>query len=273
MSNIRRLQDVQINDVDLIETYKNTFNNESITTAQSLINTDKLKSYTLQSEWMNDLKTEIEKVEGYKVTDCDNVFTNDAEEFQLHIDALLYVGEYNEYVQYYKNNCVSYNEEVYLCIKNSLNKIPTNTTYWVKVGLKGEKGNYDLGVKWHGIWDYNIVYHKYDLISYNNNLYIAKKSNINSRPIPINIYYLNDNLYLDDDFYLRNNDSYSGETMEFLNNSLYLNDSFYLRNSRSDNDWFMLTELTNMLQLYFLPEDYTQLPIHSIFFENVIQQG
>lgn len=245
MKNIRRLQDVQINDVDIVETYRETFNNVSIEEAHNLINTDTLKSYVLQSEWMNDLKTKIEELEEYKVTKGDSVLINKAEEFQFNIDEFVDIGEYNSSTQYYKNNFVSYNEEIYFCIQDSLNNNPTNTNYWLKIGLRGEKGQYDMGVVWRGIWDYSTEYYKYDLVSYNNNLYIAKRNNIHSDPT-----------------------SSVGSNL-FLNNSLYLNNTTYLNNNETNNDWFLLTKDKYVLQIYDSPEDYTQLPIYSIFFQKL----
>ena len=67
---------------DLIETYKDTFD-ESIETAQNLINTDILKSYVLQAEWMNDTKEKIEDLEKHKDTNFDDDFVNETEEFQF----------------------------------------------------------------------------------------------------------------------------------------------------------------------------------------------
>ena len=245
MKNIRRLQDIQINNVDIIETYKEIFNNESIEEAHNLINTDTLKSYVLQSEWMNDVKTKIEQVEEHKDTECDKNLADRTEEFQFNINELIYIGEYSSSKQYYKNNFVFYNEEIYFCIENSLNKDPTDVNYWVKIGLRGEKGQYDMGVVWRGIWDYSTEYYKYDLVSYNNNLYIAKRNNIHSDPT-----------------------SSVGSNL-FLNNSLYLNNTTYLNNNETNNDWFLLTKDKYVLQIYDSPEDYTQLPIYSIFFQKL----
>ena len=265
MKNIRRLQDVQINDVDIVETYRETFNNVSIEEAHNLIDTDTLKSYVLQSEWMNDLKTKIEELEEYKVTKGDSILINKAEEFQFNIDEFVNIGEYNSSTQYYKNNFVSYNEEIYFCIQDSLNNNPTNTNYWLKIGLRSEKGQYDMGVVWRGLWDYSTEYYKYDLVSYNNNLYIAKRNNIHSYPIPVETHYL----YLGDNIYLENKDIYPDRDMNFLNDSLYLNNNTYLRNNWTDNDWFLLTIDSAEGKIYDSPEDYTQLPIYSIFFQKL----
>ena len=268
MENIRRLQDVQIGNTNLIETYRETFD-ENIEEAQSIINTDTLKSYVLQAEWMNDTKTKIEELEEYKVTKGDNAFVEKTNQFQKYIDDFLKVGNYNDSKQYYKNNFVAYNDEIYLCIHNALNKVPTDTNYWVKVGLRGRTGEYDLGVIYRGFWDYFTEYRKYDLIVYENNLYIAKRNNIRSYPIPPQSSYLNDDLNLNNELYLVNDDKYPERDMHFLNNSLFLNNDVYLRNTWSNDDWFLLTKTDDDLQIYDSPEDYTDLPLYSIFFQKL----
>ena len=246
MRNIRRLQDIQIGNVDLIGTYRDTFNNDSIETAQGLINTDTLKSYVLQSEWMNDTKEKIEDLEEYKVTECDDVFVDETEQFQFYVDEFLYVDEYDSSTQYYKNNFVVYEDEIYFCLKNSLGNLPTDTTYWLKVGLKGEKGQYSLGVVYQGFWNSSLQYYKYDLISYNNKLYIAKKDNINVNP------------------------EYKGTQEEgflYLNDSLFLNNTVYLTDF--DNPWFLLAQPDELSKIYDTPEDYNQLSARSIFFQKL----
>lgn len=220
MTNIRRLQDVQIGDVDLIETYRDTFDNTSIETAQGLINTNTLRSYVLQSEWMNAVKEKIEDIEECKVTECDDVLVDKTEEFQFHIDGFEYIDEYSSSTQYYKNNFVLYNDEIYFCIKDSLNNLPTNTTYWLKIGLIGENGQYSLGVVYKGDWRDSTQYYKYDLVLFSNNIYVAKQDNINSQPT-------------------------------------------------STTNWFLLSNSNELIQLYDSPQDYTLLPVYSIFFQKL----
>ena len=240
MTSIRRLQDIQIGNEEVLNTYRNYFSNRYIDAAHNLINTNTLKSYVLQAEWMNAIKTKIENIEKPKDTEIDQELENKNAELQYNIDELLYLQEYDENTQYYKNNFVLYNNKVYFCIENSLGNIPTNTTYWVDVGLVGKKGQYGLGVTYKGFWNGSISYNKYDLVSYQNNLYIAINSNTGNVPDQSNQYlYLNDNLYLNNNLYL----GYKG----------------------TNQYWFLLTKVQPQ-PIYVFPLDYTQLPLGSIFF-------
>ena len=241
MTNIRRLQDVQIGTEELINTYRNYFANRYIDAAHNLINTNTLKSYVLQAEWMNSVKTKIEDLEQPKDTEIDQDLKNKNIEFQYNVDELLYLNEYNGNVQYYKNNFVLYNNRVYFCIQNSLGNLPTNTSYWLNVGLIGEKGQYGLGVTYKGFWNENTLYNKYDLVSYQNNLYIA--INDNSGNVP-------------------------SQYEKYLNDNLYLNDGLYLGYTESNQYWFLLTRVQPQ-PIYIFPLDYTQLPSYSIFLKEL----
>lgn len=246
MTNIRRLQDVQIGDIDLVETYRDTFNNNSVETAQGLINTNTLRSYVLQAEWMNDVKEKIEVVEGHKITECDDVFISETEKFQFNVDEFLYVNEYDDNTQYYKNNFVLYETEIYFCLADSLNNLPTNTTYWLKIGLKGEKGQYDLGLVYRGFWNEAVSYNRCDLVSHNNNLYIARQSNIDIEP-------------------MSNNQGQEG--LNFLNDSLFLDNDIYLNGF--DKTWLLLANPNELSKIYDSPDDYYKLPARSIFFQKL----
>lgn len=241
MTNLRRLQDVQIGEEEVMNTYRNYFANRYIDAAHNLINTNTLKSYVLQAEWMNAAKTKIENLEEPKSTEIDQQLVEKGDEFQYNINKLLYLQEYDNNTQYYKNNFVLYNNRVYFCIHDSLGNIPTNTSYWLDVGLVGNKGQYGLGVNYKGFWDNVTLYHKYDLVVYQNNLYVAIEDNSGSIP---------------------------NQSQHYLNDNLYLNDNFYLKYTESVDYWLLLTKVQPQ-PIYVFPSDYEQLPVYSIFFQEV----
>lgn len=240
MTDLRRLQDVQLGDENLIENYRNYFNNRQIDNAHNLINTNKYKSYVLQAEWMNNIKTKIEQVEEYSDVEITQNLNNKNTEFQTNIDRLLYIQEYDSVTQYYENNLVSYNNNIYFCINNSLGNLPTNTAYWLKIGLIGEKGQYGLGTNYRGFWNSATSYNKYDLVSYENNLYVATENNVGTTPL----------------------------FGKYLNDSLYLNSNLYLGLDDKTATWFLLTR-TEVQPIYVFPTDYRQLQSDSIFFAEV----
>lgn len=241
MTNIRKLQDIQVGNEELLNTYRNYFSNGYINAAHNLINTNTLKSYVLQAEWMNAIKTKIENIEEPKDIEIDQELANKNAEFQYNIDELCYLQQYRTDVQYYKNNFVLYNNMVYFCIKNCKGIPPTFTSYWINVGLIGKKGQYGLGVTYKGFWDENTSYNKYDLVSYQNNLYIATNNNSGSIP---------------------------NQYEKYLNDDLYLNNTLHLGYVETNQNWLLLTRVRPQ-PIYIFPSDYTQLPSHSIFFKEL----
>ena len=237
MTDIRRLQDVQLGDEDVMETFRSDFATDNIAYAQNKINTPKLKSYVLNAEWMNALKTKIEALEEPKETQIDQELDDRNIEFQTNVDRLLYVQGYNSSTQYYKNNFVLYNNKIYYCLNDAKGKTPTNTGYWVELGLKGDKGQYGLGVNYRGEWNSSTSYNKYDLVYYNNKLYVAKSNNQNQTPT---------------------------EFEEYLGNLLYVTENLYLGEVREDDYWFLLINVTPQ-PIYIFPESYSSLPVNSIY--------
>ena len=57
--------------------------------------------------------------------------------------AILYKGEYDSTVTYSMLDCVSYNGSLYFCIKEAINKAPSNKEYLITGALSA----YDLAIK------------------------------------------------------------------------------------------------------------------------------
>ena len=123
------------------------------------------------------------KLENNYYTNVENVLSNHLSKYQIDINDLIYLRNYNEETQYNINNFVLYNEEIYYC-KNTppIGINPTNTNYWIYLGLKGEDSYPSLGVKYQGNWSSLKNYNKYDLVIYQNSLYVAKLDNVNKIP-------------------------------------------------------------------------------------------
>lgn len=104
-------------------------------------------------------------------------------DYNTSINNIKVVGNYNGNKKYVKNNVVYYNGDAYF-VKSSppVGTVPTNTTYFLKLGLKGKKGSTSLGIYPNGKWNSSIQYNQYDYVSYNNILYVSKTTNTNKIP-------------------------------------------------------------------------------------------
>lgn len=185
MIQIRKLQDINIGEVKLKEKYYNEFINGNINEANKIINNNpELKFKVINSENLNALINGIMMLENNYYNNVDNILNDHLTKYQFDIDELIYLKEYKQNEQYEINNFVSYNGDIYYCkLKPNIGTLPTDTTYWIKLGLKGEDGLVSLGVVYKGNWSSAISYNKYDAIVYQNNMYVAKKDNFNANPI------------------------------------------------------------------------------------------
>jgi hypothetical protein len=81
-----------------------------------------------------------------------------------------YMGPWQEGVQYTKNDIVSYEGSTYILPSDEYyGAIPTDTNSWNLFTSKGDS------LTWRGEFNDTAIYYKNDIVSYNENLYIAKE--------------------------------------------------------------------------------------------------
>lgn len=184
MLDIYRTQDISVSDIQLKTQYYNNFINGNLANAQAIYNQNsQLKGKVMNSDMMNKLLNSILTLEGYFDNGVNVFLTNKLNEFNIDIDELILMNEYNNNTQYKVNNFVYYNSVVYYCYnKPPINTLPTNSDYWISLDLKGEQGNTTLGITYMGTWSNNIQYSENDMVVYKNNLYVAKNSNKGVNP-------------------------------------------------------------------------------------------
>lgn len=186
MFDIRRLEDININEVTLKQQYYNSFINGNIDDAHKLIEDNpNLKFKVINAENLNKIVEHILSLENNYFEGVENVLENHLSKYQIDINDLIYLREYNLNTQYEINNFVSYNNEIYYCFKTPPNKgvLPTDTKYWIYLGLHGEDSRISLGVKYQGNWNSSKIYNQYDMIVYQNQLFVAKEKNSGENPI------------------------------------------------------------------------------------------
>lgn len=185
MFDIRRLEDININEVTLKQQYYNYFINENIEQAHQLINDNPdLKFKVINAENLNKIVEHILSLENNYFSGVENVLEKHLEKYQIDINDLIYLREYNIETQYEINNFVSYSYEIYYCFKRPpVGTLPTDTSYWIYLGLHGDNSRVSLGVKYQGNWSSSKTYNKYDMVVYQNQLFVAKENNSGENPI------------------------------------------------------------------------------------------
>ena len=142
-----------------------------------------IDSETVMPEVFNMINTAITFLQNLYYNSVEVVLADDAQQFQMMIDNFINKKAFDATATYIPYNFVVYNQQIYMCIKETTPGIlPTNTTYWLLIGLKGEDGATAIEVQLRYDWNYQTTYSPKDIVVYNNILYVAKTRNNNSQP-------------------------------------------------------------------------------------------
>lgn len=181
---IRRLQDIQLEDVTLKQQYYDEFFQGNITNARNIVTQNpQLHGKVLNAENLNKLITNILIEEQKFYTHSTDIMSSDLQEFQLNIDSLIFIGEYSLTTKYNKNNFFTRFEELYYCFGDPpIGTQPTDTNYFLYLGLHGQDGYQGLDIKYIGQWSSSVNYSQKDMVVYQDKLYVANVANINKNP-------------------------------------------------------------------------------------------
>lgn len=98
-------------------------------------------------------------------------------EWASYVSNFRHVGVYSSSTAYEFQNTVTYNGDLYLCLKDTTaGTAPTNTTYWQKISTKGDKGDVGLGLAYKGNYDSSKTYALGDAVRYDGHIYYANTS-------------------------------------------------------------------------------------------------
>ncbi len=157
-------------------------------------NPDLAKSFPTAEKWNKTMESIIAVQRFFK----DSVFTyiqdTGADVKDSIINAIKYKGNFSLTTTYTVYNLVYYETtdpetgttiDAYISYKETIpvGTLPTNTTYWFPVTLRGNMGASGVGMSFRKTWDYTKQYYENDVVLLNNTLWYAKQDNINSTPI------------------------------------------------------------------------------------------
>ncbi len=152
------------------------------TKAFEILKNTQLNSKSFLSAVMEDVGKVLITVEQYYQNDFENALSLELDRFNNSINDFVDRNVWDKTLQYNIGNFVLYNQDIYVCIQQNQNKVPTDQNYWIYLGLKGEKGAYGTGTtlkyQWNNIFDYSVndvVYHK-------ERLWVAIQNNTGEEP-------------------------------------------------------------------------------------------
>lgn len=181
---IIKWQDLALKNENLRQQFMQYFREGYYSQALALItNNADIDSETVRPEVFNMINTSLTYLQNLYYNSVEVVLSEDEQQFQYMINNFINKKEFSATEIYVPYNFVVYNEQIYMCIKETTAGIlPTNTDYWLLIGLKGEIGATAIDTTLRYKWDYKITYSPKDVVTYNNVLYVAKNRNNNSQP-------------------------------------------------------------------------------------------
>lgn len=181
---IIKWQDLALKNENLRQQFMQYFKEGYYSQALALItNNADIDSETVRPEVFNMINTSLTYLQNLYYNSVEVVLSEDEQQFQYMINNFINKKEFSATEIYIPYNFVVYNEQIYMCIKaTTAGILPTNTDYWLLIGLKGEIGATAIDTTLRYKWDYKITYSPKNVVTYNNVLYVAKNRNNNSQP-------------------------------------------------------------------------------------------
>lgn len=154
-------QDIHLSDVQLYTLFRQYYTAGNYTAALNVLSQNpQLSLKAITADNLNELSERVYGLEDVYYTEVEEYLSNLLQSMQTDIDNLSNQNQYSATQQYYPKNFVYYNDEVYFCLKEPpIGTDPTNTTYWLYLGLLGKQGNIGLAnLTFVGPWNTNTVY-------------------------------------------------------------------------------------------------------------------
>ena len=153
-----------------------------------------LQDYTITPETMNKLQDAIVEIETFFDGNVRQYILSKQKEWDTYVDDFSFIGNWDSSKKYKRQNIVSYDGNLWLCIKDVVSsagdtpyKLPDN---WRQVAFKGDKGDVGLNTIFKGEWNGSTNYKAGDAVSVRvgapwkpvDMVFIAKKDNQGRKP-------------------------------------------------------------------------------------------
>lgn len=165
-----RFTDLTLETMEYAKQYNTYMTNGNFTgAAQILIDHPELETSLINAANLNRIIDAIKCIETF--------YADDVQTYILEL--VQYKGTYSNSTKYTKYNVVNYNSMVYMCtsLDTPLGTLPTDTTYWYQLSIKGDRGTSGLGLSFEGVWQATVTYNKDSAVSYGTCLYASVEDN------------------------------------------------------------------------------------------------
>lgn len=174
VDNLNNFVDITLETLPLAKEYYARYNAGDIIGANEIIEKNPQLRYSqINASTLNPIVDSIKAMQRF--------YMSDVQRYLMEI--VVYKGEFSASVKYTKYNTVKYVNnsafETFMCIRSDtpIGTLPTDTSYWIPLTMRGEKGEPGIGLTAYGDWNSITTYPKDALVAYNNALWGAKVEN------------------------------------------------------------------------------------------------
>ena len=179
------VQDIQISDASLKAQYISYFvQGNYAAMLQILANNPQLDSKVFMASVINDVANMLSTLQNDYNANVPQYLAVLTTEFNTRIGQFNDLKEWRSDVEYSLYNFVDYNGDVYMYINDNSTSgnAPTDTTYWLLIGLSGAQGAPGLGLNLRFAWNNITQYNALDLVFYEDSSWVAMYNNTNETP-------------------------------------------------------------------------------------------
>lgn len=173
-------------DAPYVKQYFTAMQNGDIVTAQSAFNQIPQGSQKMiTAEGLNKLSQAITALQRFYKTDVQSAIDNAKTDLEKQTSSFKYNGIWSATKQYEVNNYVVSpdNNFIYIChTRPPVGAGVLNTDYWRVLTIQGIAGQVGEGLSFTGTWNGTQSYSKSNVVSYNDNLWVALQNNSGQTP-------------------------------------------------------------------------------------------
>lgn len=156
-----QFENIHLSDAQLYVLFRQYYSAGAYTQALSILTSNpQLDLKAIVADNINELNERVYGLEDLYYTEVEEYLSNLLDSMQIDVNNLSNQNQYNATQQYYPKNFVYYNNEVYFCLQEPpIGTDPTNTTYWLHLGLFGQDGKFGLSnLTFAGPWNNDTAY-------------------------------------------------------------------------------------------------------------------
>lgn len=180
-----QFEDIHLSDTQLYALFRQYYTAGNYSGALNILSQNpQLSLKAITADNLNELSERVYGLENVYYVEVEQYLSNLLQSMQADVNNLSNQNQYSATQQYYPKNFVYYNDEVYFCLQEPpIGTDPTNTTYWLYLGLLGTQGNIGLSnLSFVGQWNTNTVYTTNQVVYIGYTFYWALQDNQGQDP-------------------------------------------------------------------------------------------